>query len=107
MQCRLLEHPIGPTTVADWLAMEHPPDGSRLELIDGYVHVTPPPSLQHQYAGDELRAVIKAALQDAHRTDLYAVTGGGRQDQHRLADRLDSRSCRSEGQAGRCGHRGS
>jgi Uma2 family endonuclease len=72
-----LEHPIGPTTVEDWLAQEHPSDGSRLELIYGYLHVTPPPSAQHQYSGDELRAVIKTALREGHRSDLYAVTGVG------------------------------
>jgi Uma2 family endonuclease len=72
-----LEHPIGPTTVEDWLAQEHPSDGSRLELIYGYLHASPPPSLQHQYSGDELRAVIKTALREARRSDLYAVTGAG------------------------------
>jgi Uma2 family endonuclease len=68
------EHPIGPTTVDDWLAQEHPADGSRLELIFGYLHVSPAPSTRHQYAGDELRAVLKDALRQAGRTDLYAVT---------------------------------
>jgi Uma2 family endonuclease len=73
----VLEHPIGPTTVEEWLAQEHPDDGSRLELIYGYLHVTPSPTGQHQHAGDELRAVLKAALRDAHRPDLYPVTGIG------------------------------
>jgi Uma2 family endonuclease len=72
-----LEHPIGPTTVEEWLARAHPSDGSRLELIYGYLHVSPPPSGQHQHAGDELRAVLKNALRDARRTDLYPVTGVG------------------------------
>lgn len=71
------EHPIGPNTVDEWLAGEHPTDGSRLELIFGYLHVSPAPSGQHQYAGDELRAVLRDALQKAGRTDLYAVTGVG------------------------------
>lgn len=72
-----LEHPIGPTTVDDWLAREHPADGSRLELILGYLHVSPPPSGRHQYTGDELRLVLRNALRVGGRTDLYAVTGVG------------------------------
>jgi Uma2 family endonuclease len=63
--------------VDDWLAQEHPADGSRLELIFGYLHVSPAPSTRHQYAGDELRAVLKDALGQAGRTDLYAVTAVG------------------------------
>ena len=71
------EHPIGPTTVDDWQTQEHTTDGSRLELIFGYLHVSPAPSTRHQYAGDELRAVLKDALRRAGRTDLYAVTAVG------------------------------
>lgn len=69
------EHPIGPTTVDDWLAQDHPADGSRLELIFGYLHVSPAPSGRHQYAGDLLQNVLFDALRKAGRTDLYAVTG--------------------------------
>jgi Uma2 family endonuclease len=72
-----LEHPIGPITVDNWLTRDHPADGSRLELIYGYLHMSPPPSGQHQYAGDELRLVLKHALRDADRSDSYAVTGVG------------------------------
>jgi Uma2 family endonuclease len=71
------EHNIGPTTVDDWLARDHPTDGSRLELIFGYLHVSPAPSLRHQYTGDELRAVLRDALRQNGRTDLYAITGVG------------------------------
>lgn len=71
------EHPIGPNTVDDWLTREHPTDGSRLELIFGYLHVSPAPSGQHQYAGDQLRGVLSDALRKAGRTDLYAITGVG------------------------------
>lgn len=74
---RPMEHPIGPVTVDDWLAREHPTDGSRLELILGYLRVSPPPSGKHQYAGDELRLVLRNALRDAGETGLYAVTGVG------------------------------
>lgn len=45
-----LAHPIGPNTVEDWLAMDPPEDGSRLELIWGYFHVSPAPMGQHQVA---------------------------------------------------------
>ena len=49
------KHYIGPTTVEDWLTRDHPTDGSRLELAFGYLHTSPPPTGQHQYAGSELR----------------------------------------------------
>jgi Uma2 family endonuclease len=70
-----LEHPIGPTTVEEWLAQEHPEDGSRLELIYGYLHVSPPPTGQHQYAGFELCTLLKNALRDARHQGLYPVPG--------------------------------
>jgi Uma2 family endonuclease len=69
-----LERPIGPTTVDEWLTMDAPSDGSRLELIYGYLHVSPAPSGLHQLAGDELRAILKAALGAARRKDLYVIT---------------------------------
>lgn len=71
------EHPIGPTTVDDWLALDHPTDGKRLELIFGYLHVSPAPSGRHQYTGDESRAVLRDALRQGGRMDLYAITGVG------------------------------
>ncbi|WP_260192651.1 Uma2 family endonuclease [Actinophytocola gossypii] len=72
-----LDHYIGPNTVDDWFARDHPTDGSRLELVYGHLHTSPPPSGQHQYAVDELRLVLKHALRDAGRSDLYAVSGVG------------------------------
>ena len=71
------EHNIGPTTVDDWLARDHPTDGSRLELIFGHLHVSPAPSGRHQYTGDLLQTMLFDALRKAGRTDLYAVTGVG------------------------------
>jgi Uma2 family endonuclease len=71
------EHPIGPTTVDDWLAREHPADGSRLELIFGYLHVSPPPTGQHQRAAFVLGRVIEDALRAGGRTDLHVVLGVG------------------------------
>jgi len=39
-------------TVAD---LEHfPDDGNRYELLDGFVLVTPPPSMRHQYVSSRL-----------------------------------------------------
>lgn len=69
--------PMGPDTVADWLAQEPPVDGSRLELITGYFHLTPPPSGRHQYTGARLWRAIETALSTAGRTDLYAVPAVG------------------------------
>lgn len=69
-----LAHPIGQHTIEDWLAMDQPEDGSRLELILGYFHVSPSPSVHHQFAGDELRLLFREALRRAGRDDLTAVT---------------------------------
>lgn len=73
----VFDHAIGPTTVEDWLTQEHPSDGSRLELIYGYLHVNPPPTGQHQHAGHELCAAFKKSFRQAGRSDLYAVPGVG------------------------------
>jgi len=72
-----LQHPIGPYTVEDWLAMDPPPDGSRLELIYGYLHVTPPPSGQHQFAAFRLARLLEDALHAGGRRDLYVVPAVG------------------------------
>lgn len=71
------QHPIGPTTVDDWMAREHPTDGSRLELIFGYLHVSPPPSGQRQRAAFVLARVIEDALRESGRTDLHVVLAVG------------------------------
>lgn len=72
-----LEHPIGPTTVEEWLAQEHPDDGSRLELIYGYLHVTPPPTGQHQSAAFRLARVLEDAVRAAKAANLHVVPGVG------------------------------
>jgi len=69
-----LAHPIGQHTIEDWLAAAQPEDGARLELILGYFHVSPAPSMHHQFAGDELRLLFRQALRDAGRDDLNVVT---------------------------------
>jgi len=70
-------HPLGPTTVDEWLAMEHPSDGSRLELIWGYLHMTPPPGGTHQNVMLELAVLLREALRAAGRTDLTVLPGVG------------------------------
>jgi Uma2 family endonuclease len=70
----VLEHPmIGPYTVEDWLDLDPPVDGSRLELIFGYLHMTPAPSGDHQRAAFRLARLVEDAIQAAGRTDLHVV----------------------------------
>ncbi|MCW3815694.1 Uma2 family endonuclease [Micromonospora sp. DR5-3] len=38
-----------------------PEDGNRYEIIDGSLHVTPPPGYGHQLLADEIRSAIQAA----------------------------------------------
>ena len=49
----------GPYTIADLEAM--PDDGQRYELIDGALHVTPPPTLLHQRVAGRLCTLLDAA----------------------------------------------
>jgi Uma2 family endonuclease len=71
----LQPHLIGPNTIEDWLAMDPPEDGSRLELIWGHLHVSPAPMGQHQVAVFQLSIVINDVLRRAGRTDLHVVPG--------------------------------
>lgn len=69
-----LQHPmIGPHTVEDWLVLDPPVDGSRLELIFGYLHVTPALSGEHQRLAYRLTRLIDDACAAAGRTDLHVV----------------------------------
>lgn len=70
-------HPLGPTTVEDWLAEEQPVDGSRLELILGYLYMTPPPTGSHQHASFRLAMWLDEALKAAGRGDLHVLPGVG------------------------------
>lgn len=70
-------HPLGPKTVEDWLAEERPADGSRLELIWGYLHTTPPPGGPHQYAAGELFVALRAAVRAVDRPDLTVLPAVG------------------------------
>jgi Uma2 family endonuclease len=67
----VLDHPLGPHTVAEWLATEPRTDGDRLELIWGYWHMTPAPSFRHQKAAHRLGRVLEDALVAAGRGDLH------------------------------------
>ncbi|MER7013004.1 Uma2 family endonuclease [Saccharopolyspora sp. NPDC000359] len=73
----LVQHELGPFTVADWHALPAREDGSRLELIEGYWLVTPPPSGQHQWAEKRIISMFDQAITSAERDDLYAVGGIG------------------------------
>ncbi|MGW4365104.1 Uma2 family endonuclease [Nocardia takedensis] len=66
-------HPLGPTTVEDWLAETPSVDGSRLELILGYLYMTPAPGGPHQYAAGELFVALRTALRAAGREDLHVL----------------------------------
>ena len=61
----VLQHPLGPTTVEQWLATDRPADGSRRELILGYLHVTPAPSGRHQRAAFRLARFLEDAVETA------------------------------------------
>ncbi|SDQ08238.1 Uma2 family endonuclease [Actinopolyspora saharensis] len=73
----LVQHEIGPFTIDDWHALPARADGSRLELLEGYWLVTPPPSGPHQWAENEIILLFKNALREASRSELYAVGGVG------------------------------
>ncbi len=59
---------LAPYTVSDLLEMPH--DGNRYEVLDGVLHVSPPPSVAHQTVGDALRNLLATHLP----TGLRAVT---------------------------------
>jgi Uma2 family endonuclease len=69
----VLAHPIGPTTVEDWLSEEQPSDGSRLELILGYLYMTPAPGGPHQYTAFHLARALFDAFRAARRSDLRVL----------------------------------
>lgn len=73
----VVQHEIGPFTIADWHALPEREDGSRLELLEGYWLVTPPPTGQHQWAEKQLIQALDHAISSARSTDLYALGGIG------------------------------
>lgn len=62
-------------TVDEWADLDPMPDGSRVELIDGVLRVTPAPALAHQRFGDRLCNLMDDTLWKRGRRDLCAVTG--------------------------------
>jgi Uma2 family endonuclease len=72
-----LQHPVGPFTVEDWHALNPRDDGSRLELLWGHWLMNPPPTGHHQHVGTELWLVLRTALREVGRTDLYVEIGVG------------------------------
>lgn len=68
---------LGPFTLPDWDSLPAREDGSRLELIEGYWHLTPPPSGQHQAASLEVLVALRSAIRHSEREDLYVVGGVG------------------------------
>jgi Uma2 family endonuclease len=69
-----LMHEMGEYTVQDWLSEDPPMDGSKRELILGYIRVSPSASGPHQFIGDELRGMFRHALRMAGSQGLYPVT---------------------------------
>lgn len=68
----------GPVTLTEWHHAEQPTDGSRLECLEGYWFVSPAPGSPHQFAGDELRELLKWGIKAAGQAgELVALTGIG------------------------------
>lgn len=68
---------LGPVTVEDWLAADTPVDGSRLELLLGYLTMTPPPTSGHQRASYRLIRAVDDALVAAGRSDIEVLPAVG------------------------------
>ncbi|HEY9483388.1 MAG TPA: Uma2 family endonuclease [Micromonosporaceae bacterium] len=65
----------GPWTLDDWWALNESSAGSRYELIDGGLLVSPPPTYAHQWAGDALcRVLLAAAKPDFRVATAVGVT---------------------------------
>lgn len=60
---------LGPHTVSEWHEMPQPGNGRRLELLAGWLIMSPAPTRRHQRIGDRVRT----ALEDAF-PEHFAVT---------------------------------
>ncbi|MFD7653809.1 Uma2 family endonuclease [Actinosynnema sp. NPDC059797] len=72
-----LQHPIGPHTVEEWLDLPPSEDGSRTELIYGYLHVSPQPACRHQRVSGRLLRFIEDAVWANDRRDLHVLMEPG------------------------------
>ncbi|MEV4243002.1 Uma2 family endonuclease [Streptosporangium canum] len=63
----------GELSVDEWFELNSRDDGSRYELIDGSLIVSPPPPAQHQWIGDNLRMLLHESLPE----ELAAITASG------------------------------
>jgi hypothetical protein len=68
---------VGPCAVADWLALPATVDGSRVELINGYLYVTPPPSTGHQRASYRLARLLEDATRNQGRVERDVLPAVG------------------------------
>ncbi|GAA5158371.1 hypothetical protein GCM10023321_38050 [Pseudonocardia eucalypti] len=68
-----LDHPLGPYTVDEWLTLPPTVDGSTVELIYGYLHVSPAPSTQHQRIARRLTRLLEDAVEASGRPDLEVL----------------------------------
>lgn len=67
---------IGPHDVDEWMKLTEPQDGSRLELIYGYYHMTQPPTGEHQRASYKIANLLDELVTTAD-VDLHMVQGVG------------------------------
>ncbi|APU12812.1 MULTISPECIES: Uma2 family endonuclease [Actinoalloteichus] len=72
-----LSHHDDPYSLGDWEGLEHDPEGPRIELIGGRLHVTPAPALSHQAFSDEIRRLVDDALWEHDRPDLMVISAIG------------------------------
>jgi Uma2 family endonuclease len=68
---------LGPVTVENWLAKDAPADGSRLELLLGYLTMAPPPMSGHQRVSYRIARAIDDALAAGGQPDLEMLQAVG------------------------------
>jgi|SRR5215217_1967241 len=64
---------IGPHTVEEWRDAPESTNGSRLQLIWGYWHVSPAPTPIHQNACSWIWRILYDAIEGSGRKDLHAI----------------------------------
>ncbi|MFC5057819.1 hypothetical protein [Saccharothrix xinjiangensis] len=71
------QHPIGPHTVEEWLTLPAAEDGSRAELLYGYLHASPHPVGKHQRVLGRLCRLKMAAYASAGVPFAWAIDHRG------------------------------